>query len=134
MLRIAGQTAGPIGLKFVVDIYGWPGGVIGYKKFEIFFKIKSKSKSKSFSKTPDPSSCYYYNHNLHSYCYITIVLLFFIIRIFILTCFIIQIFKFYNYNTHYANFYILNLIWHSKIYKNFHNFNLYPKFFPYTPF
>ena len=23
MLRIAGQTAGPIGLKFVVDIHGW---------------------------------------------------------------------------------------------------------------
>ena len=28
MLRIAGQTAGPIGLKFVVDTQGWPGGVI----------------------------------------------------------------------------------------------------------
>ena len=25
---IAGQTAGPIGLKFFVDIYGWPGVVI----------------------------------------------------------------------------------------------------------
>ena len=32
MLSIAGQTAGPIGLKFFVDT-GWPGGVI----FPIFF-------------------------------------------------------------------------------------------------
>ena len=29
MLPIAGQTAGPIGLKFFVDTHGWPGGVIG---------------------------------------------------------------------------------------------------------
>ena len=29
MLRIAGKTAGPIGLKFIVDTHGWPGGVIG---------------------------------------------------------------------------------------------------------
>ena len=29
MLRIAGQTAEPIGLKFVGDTYGWLGGVIG---------------------------------------------------------------------------------------------------------
>ena len=29
MLRIAGQTAGPIGLTFFVDTHGWPGGVIG---------------------------------------------------------------------------------------------------------
>ena len=29
MLRIAGQTAGPIGLKFFVDTHGWPGGVKG---------------------------------------------------------------------------------------------------------
>ena len=29
MLCIAGQTAGPIGLKFFVDTQGWPGGVIG---------------------------------------------------------------------------------------------------------
>ena len=29
MLRIADQTAGPIGLKFSVDTQGWPGGVIG---------------------------------------------------------------------------------------------------------
>jgi len=26
MLPIAGQTAGPIGLKFFVDTQGWPGG------------------------------------------------------------------------------------------------------------
>ena len=37
MLPIAGQTAGPIGLKFFVDTQGWPGSVIGYKKIEIFF-------------------------------------------------------------------------------------------------
>ena len=29
MLPIAGQTAGPIGLNFFVDIHGWPGDVIG---------------------------------------------------------------------------------------------------------
>ena len=29
MLRIAGQTAEPIGPKFFVDTHGWPGGVIG---------------------------------------------------------------------------------------------------------
>ena len=27
MLRIAGQMAGPIELKFFVDTHGWPGGV-----------------------------------------------------------------------------------------------------------
>ena len=32
MLHIAGQMAGLIGLKFVVDTQGWPGGVIGFKK------------------------------------------------------------------------------------------------------
>ena len=32
MFPIAGQTAGPIGLKFFVDTPGWPGGDIGYKK------------------------------------------------------------------------------------------------------
>ena len=35
MLRIAGQTAGPIGLKFFVDTEGWLGGVI-HKKFNFF--------------------------------------------------------------------------------------------------
>ena len=28
MFPIAGQTAGPIGLKFFVDTHGWPGGDI----------------------------------------------------------------------------------------------------------
>ena len=28
MFPIAGQTAGPIGLKFFVDTQGWPGGDI----------------------------------------------------------------------------------------------------------
>ena len=37
MLRIAGQTVGPIGLKFFVDTHGRPGGVIGKKIFEHFF-------------------------------------------------------------------------------------------------
>ena len=34
MLRIAGQTARPIGLKFFVDTQGWQGGVIGSTKFK----------------------------------------------------------------------------------------------------
>ena len=29
MLRIVGQTAGPIGLKMFVDTHGWLVGVIG---------------------------------------------------------------------------------------------------------
>ena len=29
MFPIAGQTAGPIGLKKFVDTHGWPGGVVG---------------------------------------------------------------------------------------------------------
>ena len=33
MLRIAGQTVGPIGLKFFVDTHGWPGEVLCF----IFF-------------------------------------------------------------------------------------------------
>ena len=32
MLRIAGHTAGPVGLTFFVDTHGWPGGV-RLKKF-----------------------------------------------------------------------------------------------------
>ena len=32
MFPIAGQTAGPIGLKFFVDTHGWPGSDIGLKK------------------------------------------------------------------------------------------------------
>ena len=27
MLRTAGPTAGPYGLKFFVDTHGWPGGI-----------------------------------------------------------------------------------------------------------
>ena len=38
MLRLAGQTAGPIGLKFFVDTQGWPGSVKGYKTLEFFFQ------------------------------------------------------------------------------------------------
>ena len=45
MLPIAGQTAGPIGLKFLVDTHGWPGGVSKEKNFLNFF---SKLKKKSF--------------------------------------------------------------------------------------
>ena len=29
MLSIAGQTAGPIGLKLFMDTHGWPGGAEG---------------------------------------------------------------------------------------------------------
>ena len=32
MLRIAGQTAGTIALKFSVDTHGWPGGGLKAKK------------------------------------------------------------------------------------------------------
>ena len=37
MFPIASQTAGPIGLKFIVDTQGWPEGDIGKKKSKIFF-------------------------------------------------------------------------------------------------
>ena len=37
MFPIAGQTAGPIGLKFLVDTQGWPGGDYRLKKKSIFF-------------------------------------------------------------------------------------------------
>ena len=46
MLRIAGQAAGPIGLKFFEDNPGWPGGVIGKKKIEIYFQNYFLSKFK----------------------------------------------------------------------------------------
>ena len=36
-ISIAGQTAGPIRLKFFVDTQGWPGGDIGKKFPKIFF-------------------------------------------------------------------------------------------------
>ena len=38
MFPIAGQTAGPIGLKFFVDTPGWPGGDIGLKKSKKMFQ------------------------------------------------------------------------------------------------
>ena len=38
MFPIAGQTAGPIGLKFFVDTQGWPGGY-RLNKIEHFLKI-----------------------------------------------------------------------------------------------
>ena len=39
MLCIAGQRAGPIGLKFFVNTHGWPG-VLWAKKIEtLFFNI-----------------------------------------------------------------------------------------------
>ena len=38
MLPIAGQTAGPIELKFCVNNHGWPGGdIIGQKIRHFFF-------------------------------------------------------------------------------------------------
>ena len=37
MLRIAGQTAGPIGLNFFVDTHGWPGGCYSLKN--VFFNL-----------------------------------------------------------------------------------------------
>ena len=37
MFPIAGQTAGPIGLKNFVDTHGWPGGDIGLKQIQNFF-------------------------------------------------------------------------------------------------
>ena len=39
MLPIAGQTVGPNGRTFFVDTQGWPGGVLGQKKFFYFFQI-----------------------------------------------------------------------------------------------
>ena len=38
MLPIAGKTVGPNGLKFFVDTYGWPGGVIGKNNSTIFLQ------------------------------------------------------------------------------------------------
>ena len=36
MLPIAGQTAGPNGVKIFVDTQGWPGGVLEYLKKKNF--------------------------------------------------------------------------------------------------
>ena len=40
MLRIAGQTAGPIGLKFFVDTHGCPPPVLKVKNSKICFLNK----------------------------------------------------------------------------------------------
>ena len=40
MFPIAGQTAGPNGLNFIVDTQGFPGGVLGFKKIELFLLKK----------------------------------------------------------------------------------------------
>ena len=42
MFPIAGQTAGPTGLKFFVDTHGWPGGCYRLKKIENkFFFVRN---------------------------------------------------------------------------------------------
>ena len=46
MLPIAGQTAGPNGLKFFVDTHGWPGGAIGYKKIVIYIILDASESIK----------------------------------------------------------------------------------------
>ena len=57
MLRIAGQTAGPIGLKLFVNIYGWPGGCYRLKKSNFFSKIFKMFKKIFFPRaTPGPSA------------------------------------------------------------------------------
>ena len=66
MIPIAGQTAGPIGLKFFVDTQGWPGGDIGFKKSNIFFSKIFFFKIFFFKfffppSTPGPSASYTYN-------------------------------------------------------------------------
>ena len=66
MLRIAGQTAGLIGLKFFVDTHGWPEGVIGLEnstfkeKFLAFFSNFFKFFFKCFfpRATPGISASY----------------------------------------------------------------------------
>jgi len=50
MLRIAGQTAGPIRLNFFVGTLGWPGGVKGYKNQYFFPNLFFPWA------TPDPSA------------------------------------------------------------------------------
>ena len=56
MLRIASQTAGPIGRNFFVDTHGWEGSVTG-QKIRIFFLILN-----FFPRaTPGPLACDYKN-------------------------------------------------------------------------
>ena len=54
-MPVAGQTAGPIGLKLFVDTHGWPGGVVGSKN-EIFFPF-------FFTGNAGPSNKYLMNKN-----------------------------------------------------------------------
>ena len=42
MFRISEQTAEPIGVKFFVDTHPCLGGVIGFKKTEVFFHFFSQ--------------------------------------------------------------------------------------------
>ena len=69
MLHIAGQTAGPIGLNFFVDIHCWPGGVIGLQIIpNVFFKyflcLKCFFKTFFFPRaTPGPSTSNIYFSN-----------------------------------------------------------------------
>ena len=53
MLPIAGQTGGPIGLKFFVNIHGWPGGG-GYRL------KKSNFFSHGHWPMPDPSASIFF--------------------------------------------------------------------------
>ena len=51
MLPIAGQTAGPIGLKLFLDTQGWPRSVIKYSQF-----LKQFFKRYFSGATPGPSA------------------------------------------------------------------------------
>ena len=42
MLRIAGQTARQIGLKFYMDTKGWPRSVMAMQNSNFFFQLKKK--------------------------------------------------------------------------------------------
>ena len=50
MLRIAGQTAGPIGLNFFVDTHGLPGALEA-KNRKYFFKFVKQYFFKNFFST-----------------------------------------------------------------------------------
>ena len=54
-MRIAGQMAGPIGLKFFVETYKWPGGCYRLKNSKNFFP----------QATPGPSA-YTYIHSCNN--------------------------------------------------------------------
>ena len=72
MLCIAGQTAGPIGLKFFVDTLGWSGGVIGSKNRHLFLNI-CFSKTFSFFHGQHRAFWLVCNKALRSYIYIYIL-------------------------------------------------------------